>query len=86
VAKGVDSCGDALIDFLESIQRLLKPLDIFIQIPRTPAMDETVVRIMMELLAILALLTKELKQGRSSKSVHADVLHQLNSIQRDLYY
>lgn len=86
MAKGVDSCGDALIDFLESIQRLLKPLDIFIQFQRTPAMDESVVRIMMDLLAILALLTKELKQGRSSKSVHADVLHQLNAIQRGLYY
>ena len=86
MAKGIDSCGDALIEFLESIESLLKPLDIFTQIPRTPAMDATVVRIMMELLAILAPLTKELKQGRPSKSVHADLLHQLNVIQRDLYY
>lgn len=85
-AEGVDSCGAALIDFLESIERLLKHLDISTQVPRTPAMDETVVRIMMELLSILALLTKELKQGRSSKSVHADVSHRLNAIQRDLYY
>lgn len=85
-SEGVDSCGDALIDLLESIERLLKHLDISTQVPRTPAMDETVVRMMMELLSILALLTKELKQGRSSKLVHADVLHQLNAMQRHSYY
>ena len=85
-AKGVDSCGNALIDLLESIERLLKHLDISTQVMRTPAMDETVVRIMMELLSIFALLTKELEQGRLGKLVHADVLYQLNAMQRDLYY
>jgi hypothetical protein len=37
-------------------------------------MDDVVVRIMMELLSTLALATKELKQGRTSESVLADML------------
>jgi len=36
-------------------------------------MDEVVVKIMVELLATLALATKEVKQGKSSKSVVTDV-------------
>jgi hypothetical protein len=37
--------------------------------PPTPVMDEIVAKIMVELLSTLALATKMLKQGRSSKSV-----------------
>ena len=37
-------------------------------------MDETVVKIMLDLLATLALVTKELKQGQSSESVFANTL------------
>jgi hypothetical protein len=63
-----------LVDLLQSIEHLLKPLDVFTQIPRTPAMDEMVVKIMAELLSTLALTTKELKQQRSSEFVLPDVL------------
>jgi hypothetical protein len=38
-------------------------------------MDEMVIKIMVELLSTLALATKELKQGRSSKSILPDMLH-----------
>ena len=64
---------DGLIDLLESIEHLLKPLDIYTQIPPTPAMDEIVVKIIVELLSTLALKTQELKQGRQSKHVLADI-------------
>ena len=73
VAKGVNNSYDELADLLESIENLLKPLDIYARIPLTPAMDGTVVKIMVELLSTLALTTKELKQGRSSVSVLSDV-------------
>jgi hypothetical protein len=36
-------------------------------------MTEIVVKIMVELLSTLALVTKQIKQGRSSESVFADV-------------
>jgi hypothetical protein len=73
-AKGVTSSWDALIELLESIEHFLNRLDIYTRIPRTPAMDEIVVKIMVELLSTLALATRELKQGRSSESFLADVL------------
>jgi hypothetical protein len=73
-AKGLKSNYDELVYLLESIEHLLKPLDVYTQIPSTPAMDEMVIKIMSELLSTLALTTKELKQGRSSELILADVL------------
>ena len=72
-AKGITSSWDALIELLESIEHFLNRLDIYTCIPRTPAMDEIVVKIMVELLSTLALATRELKQGRSSEPILADV-------------
>jgi len=65
---------DALVDLLDSIETFLMRLDIYTQIPHTPTLDEMVVKIMMELLSTLALVTKELKQRRLSKPVLVDVL------------
>jgi hypothetical protein len=72
-AKGVVDSYDALIDLLESMEHFLKRLDIYTRIPPTPVMDELVVKITVELISTLALATKELKQGRPSESVLADV-------------
>ena len=83
-AKEVTTSYDALLDLLESIEHRLKPVDIYTQVPHTLAMDELVVKIMAELLYTLALTTKELNQGGSSKSVLSDVLSQFSRIQRDL--
>jgi hypothetical protein len=74
-AKGVSDSYDELIDLLESIEQLLVHLDTYIKIPPTPAMDEIVVKIMVELLSTLALATKKLRQGQSSKSVFGDVFY-----------
>jgi len=65
---------DDLVDFLESIEQLIKPLDIYTQIPPTPSIDEIVVKILAELLSTLALTTKELMHGRRSECVLADML------------
>ena len=67
-AKDVISSFDALVDLLESIEQFLKCLDIYTRIPPTPAMDDTVVKILVELLTTLALATRELNQARSSES------------------
>jgi len=79
-AKGIVDSYDALVDLLEAIERLLKHLEVYTEVPRTPAMDELAVKIMLELLSTLALATTELKQGRSSESDLADILY--NSAQR----
>jgi hypothetical protein len=60
---------DAVIDLLESIGQFLGHLNIYTKAPSTPAMDNIVVKIIVELLATLALATKELKQGRPSESI-----------------
>jgi hypothetical protein len=65
---------DALADLLESIEHFLLRLEIYTRIPLTPAMDDMLVKIMVELLSILALATRELKQGRLSESIPADLL------------
>ena len=71
-AKGAKTNYDELAELLDSINHLLKHLDIYAHIPLTPTMDEMVVKIMVEILSALALTTKELKQGRQSESFHLD--------------
>ena len=51
---------------LESIGHFLKRLDIYTKVSPTPAMTEIVVKVMVELLSILALVTKQTRQGRPS--------------------
>ena len=68
-ANGIISNCDALVDLLESIEHFLNRLNIYTQIPPTPAVDEIVVKILVELISTLALVTEELKQQRSSESV-----------------
>ena len=58
---------DTVVDLLESIEHFLKRLDIYTKIPPTPAMDEIVMRTMVEVLSILAVTTRELKEGRPSE-------------------
>ncbi|KAF8468611.1 hypothetical protein DFH94DRAFT_847987 [Russula ochroleuca] len=67
--KDVGSGYDALADSLESIENFLKRLELFTKIPPTAAMTEILVKILVELLSILALVTKQIKQGRGKKFV-----------------
>jgi len=69
LAKGIISNRDALIDLLELIEHFINWLNIYTRIPHTPEMDEIVVKILVVLISKLALVTGELKQRRSCKSV-----------------
>ena len=53
---------DQLVDLLESIESFLKHLDIYTKSPQTAATTETLVKTFMELLSILGLATKLVKQ------------------------
>ena len=57
-----------LLYLLKSMDHLIKPLDIYTQIPHTPTMDKIVFKIMMEMLSALAQATKYLQQGGQSES------------------
>ena len=66
-ADGVSSSYDALVDLFECIGNFLKRLRIYTDIPLTPSMMDIIVQIMVELLSVFALATKQIKQGRFSK-------------------
>ena len=64
---GVTASYDALVELFECVANFLKRLHIYTQIPFTPIMTDIVVKILLEVLAVLALATKQIKQGRFSK-------------------
>ncbi|KAH9054131.1 hypothetical protein EDB87DRAFT_1689540 [Lactarius vividus] len=66
-ASGVSSSYDALVDLFECLAKFLKRLRIHTDLPLTPSMTEISVKIMVELLSVLALATKQIKQGRFKK-------------------
>ena len=68
---------DPLTDVFECIENFLRRLKIYTEIPPTPAMNEMVIKIMIELLSVLALATKQVNRGRFSRSNFAYNLHGL---------
>jgi hypothetical protein len=68
-ASGITTSYDALIELFESVANFLKRLHIYTEIPFTSSMTGIVVKILVEVLSILALATKQIKQGRFSKRV-----------------
>jgi hypothetical protein len=66
-ASDVSSSYDALVDLFECIGNFLKRLRIHTDLPLSPSMKDIVVKIMVELLSVLALATKQIKQGRFSR-------------------
>jgi hypothetical protein len=61
----------------------LQRLEVYTTIPPTPMMTDLIVKIMVELLSVLALATKQIKQGRFSKRTVIHNLLMLNVSQRN---
>ena len=74
-ASGVTSSYDALLELFESLGDFLKRLEIYMAIPPTTMMTDIIIRIMVEVLSVLALATKQIKLGRFSKSAITYTLH-----------
>jgi hypothetical protein len=69
-ATGISTSYDALLDLFECVSNLLKRLPIYTErVPLSPMTSDIVVKIMAEVIAVLALATKQIKQGRLSKSI-----------------
>ena len=86
-AKYVRESYDALVDVFECIENFLRRLKIYTEIPPTPAMTETLVKIMIELLSVLALATKQINQGRFSRCLLSERKKKyawLKLLQRDM--
>ncbi|KAF8268155.1 hypothetical protein EI94DRAFT_1208433 [Lactarius quietus] len=66
-ADGVSSSYDALVELFECIANFLKRLRIYTDIPLTTSMMDIITKIMVELLSVFALATRQIKQGRFKK-------------------
>ena len=67
VAKDARESQDTIIDIFERIEMFFRRLQTYTQVPPTTEMMDMIVQIMAEVLCILGIATKEIKQGRLSK-------------------
>ena len=65
-AEGVSASYDALLELFEGIGSFLKRLDIYAKLSLSPVMKDIIVKMMVELVSVLALARKQIKQGRFS--------------------
>ena len=66
-ADGVSASYDALLELFECIGNFLKRLGIYTNISLSPLMTDIIAKIMAELICVLAMARKQIKQGRLSK-------------------
>ncbi|KAI9454246.1 hypothetical protein BJY52DRAFT_1225217 [Lactarius psammicola] len=67
VVKDVRDGQDALVDLFGRIEYFFRRLETYIEVRQTTAMTEITVKIMVEVLLILGIVTKEIQQGRIKK-------------------
>ncbi|KAF8260988.1 hypothetical protein EI94DRAFT_1789700 [Lactarius quietus] len=65
-AKDVGASEEALANLFERIEGFFGRLESYTQVPPTSAMTDVIVNIMVEVLNIFGIATKEMKQGRAS--------------------
>ena len=66
-AKVVSEAQEALIDIFERIENFFKRLETYTEVRPSAAMTDIIVKIMVEVLNILGIATKEIKQGLTSE-------------------
>ena len=65
--KDARASQDTLIDIFERIEMFFRRLEIYTELPSTMEMMDTIIQVMAEVLSILGIATKEIRQGRISK-------------------
>ena len=58
-----------MVDLFERIENFFIRLGTYIEFPKTAEMTDIIVKVMVDVLLILALVTKEVKQGKISKLI-----------------
>ena len=66
-AKDAQASQDTLIDIFERMETFFRRLEIYTELPLTMEMMDTMIQVMTEILSVLGIATKEIKQGRTSK-------------------
>jgi len=69
VANASRCSQDALLSVFERIENFFRRLETYIEVPPDAGMTGTIVKIMVEVLSILAIATKEIKQNKASESL-----------------
>jgi hypothetical protein len=82
--KDVGASQDAIVDLFERIENLFRRLETYTEVPPTHAMMELIVKIMVEVLGILAIATKEIKQRSASKLMLLDISQLTDLMQRNI--
>ena len=65
-AKDARASQDTMIDIFERIEMFFRRLEAYTQVPPTTEMTDMIIQIMVEVICILGIATKEIKQGRLS--------------------
>ena len=63
----VQASQDTLIDIFERIENFFQRLEIYTEVAPTPEMTDIIIKIMVEVLSILGIATREMKQSRMSE-------------------
>ncbi|KAH9970768.1 hypothetical protein BJV74DRAFT_256116 [Russula compacta] len=90
-ATAVSSTRDTLIDVFERIENFFRRLEVYIDVPPTVGMIDIIVKIMCEVLSVLAIATKEIKQGKAKAFLNRligrtdieDALRRLDKLTQD---
>ena len=67
VARDVRGSQEILVDIFERIENFFRRLAIYTEVPPTPEMVDMMVKIMVEVLSVLGITTKEIKQSQTSE-------------------
>ena len=71
-----------LVVIFDQIASFFKRLEEHTKVPMTDAMKDIMIKIMVEVLEVFAIMTKEIKQSRASESILDDIFPVLTEAQR----
>jgi hypothetical protein len=66
-AKDVRASQDTILDIFERIEMFFRRLEMYTEVPLTTEMMDIIIQIMVEVLSILGIATKEIGQSRTSE-------------------
>jgi len=69
VVQDISASRDAFLDIFERIENVFRRLETYTELPPTKEMTDIIVKVMVEVIHILALVTKEIKQGKLSELI-----------------
>ena len=67
-AKDVQASHETLLDIFGRVEMFFRRLEMYTEVPLTTEMTEVIIEIMAEVLSIIGIATKEIKQGLTSES------------------